>query len=511
MLLPFRKMAIATIALFSLSIPSDRAIATSIGDLLPDWSPEKAVTTNIKDARAISAWLDDFPETVPDPADASLAFAPGYYRFTVQSYCLHAGTYAPTQGDGYLLATLEGNRAELIRAILQRSLAQAQISQQDIQRLIWGIEAGANFTQYPLDFQVRIAPLLEPSEIAALSIDVESIAGRLIGRFIPDSLKRALNLYRDIRQTLTNAQATYEDLERIAILTGVAPTGKGSRTIDPGNWNYAGDGFYLRTYPQSYPTTTVELLRPAAYRLQRDARGRIIVFESGNYRIETTYEDTPGGDRLVSPEGESVPIWRFRRLHFSGPQPGDEWTVENTGWIVASSEGMDYGDRPGAKLAAIAVKTTSGDRARPQILASGGNGEPTWKTYRDRVNSAREKWEKLDRYRQELERANRPPSEDAIRDLTDLTHYRDGLEAAKNPADLEGKGEWFRDHLGRVTNGWNYVNCVLAGECDPPGDEFDRDRGDRPKPFDPSGKVAVPGNTVKQRLGLSGRLQSLPR
>src|SRR3954470_13186730 len=58
-----------------------------------------AVTTNIPDAPAEVHWLQEYTPEVPPPRPLSSIdgqLLPGYYALTVQSYCLHAGTYAPT-------------------------------------------------------------------------------------------------------------------------------------------------------------------------------------------------------------------------------------------------------------------------------------------------------------------------------------------------------------------------------------------------------------------------------
>src|SRR5713101_6181344 len=61
---------------------------------LPKWSSDKAVTTNIRDAYPITRWLEGFDRKVkPIETTASFNLPPGYYRFTIQSYCLHAGTW----------------------------------------------------------------------------------------------------------------------------------------------------------------------------------------------------------------------------------------------------------------------------------------------------------------------------------------------------------------------------------------------------------------------------------
>ena len=452
-------------------LPARGALRTA---QLLKWSADKAVTTNIRDAYPIARWLESFDKKVkPTETAASFNLPPGYYRFTIQSYCLHAGTWGPTQGDGYLLAPLKGDRAELIRAILQRSVQHPNIAQQDVQRLIWSIEAGAKFTDFSRDFQVRVQPLLTPGEIAAMSVDIGE-AKSVLGRFIPGGARRALDIYSDMRQRVTDAQTSYQQLEQLAVRTGVAPEGKGSRTVNPGNWSYAGDNFYVRTFPEGYPTTVIEILLPlACYRIERDARGRITVFETGDYRIETSYNDAAGSDERV---------WRFKTIRLSGPRSADALAVTDAGWLVAST--------------AASYLTT-----KSAVGASQGADEVA-----ARIRDASDKWDKLNQYREEWKRSQQPQGEQAMRDFTDLTHYDEGVEAAVSLAPAAGgsKAEGVSDQLARVRFAWSYLACVLSGDCVP---EAPGPRANCARSFDPSDEVAAPGNTNKQRLGLSARLK----
>jgi len=105
------------------------------------------ITTSLADAVTEVPFLDDFDPkdlvrmtVLPrGPRGGFLLKHPGLYQLQAQSYCLHAGTYAPGEGDGYLYAPLEGPRSGVIRRILQNSVAHPQIKQSDIQTLIWAI------------------------------------------------------------------------------------------------------------------------------------------------------------------------------------------------------------------------------------------------------------------------------------------------------------------------------------------------------------------------------------
>ncbi|MGH9822275.1 MAG: hypothetical protein ACREDR_03300 [Blastocatellia bacterium] len=454
---------------------------------------DRAVTTNIRDAYPVARWLGGFDHTIKARAANNFDLTPGYYRFTIQSYCLHAGAYAPTRGDGYLLAPLRGDRSGLIRSILQRSADHPEIDQQDVQRLIWGIEADASFTDYPADFQSRVSPLLDPGEIASMT--AEKSVRSVFDRYAPAGIHRALDFYGDLRRRTTDAQTTYQQLEQLAVKTGIAPEGSDSRRVDPGEWGYAGNDFYMRTYPEGYPTTTVEVLLPACYRLERDRSGRITEFESGEYRIKASYDELRS-DRRTS--------W-FRTLTFTGPD--GTFAINGAGWVVSSTVASYLSPRRavGREGQGTQPGVGSGFEAKSfaplssNVRAATSDGR---KEFEARLNAARTKWNELDRYRDEWRRGPAADNE-AARDLTDLTHLAAGFAALKSLAESNGQGRLYANQMSRVLAAWAYASCLVAGDCSTGGWGRDCTRV-----LDPSGVVATPGNTAQQRLGMSARMKN---
>jgi hypothetical protein len=86
------------------------------------WIPGKSITSSINDALPTVSMLDFLnglePEALPDLTDMK----PGYYRGNIQSYCLHAGTYGPTKGNGYLIGPLLGKNADIVESVLNKSV-----------------------------------------------------------------------------------------------------------------------------------------------------------------------------------------------------------------------------------------------------------------------------------------------------------------------------------------------------------------------------------------------------
>jgi len=407
---------------------------------LPLWEPGHAVTTSIKDALPVATYLrvdEDNVRPIPD----DWVMGPGYYRSVIRTYCLHAGTYGPTKGDGYLIAPLKGDRTPLIRNVLLRSVEHPNIEQHDVQRLIWGIEDGAQWDSFDNGFKSRVAPLLAPNEIVMLNIEpkraeVANEVKRRIGGLVPGFARKAVDTFAELRSKITGI-TDYNELERIAVKTGDAPWGKDSRKdVQPGPWSYVGDGFFIRAFPESYSTTTLEVYRVASAKVTKDDKGRITRFDSDGRIIETTYADEPSTEFV---DGKSVRVWKFKTVTFRHPD-GRTHVITDKGFVVIGS-------------AAELLSGSTDNRGRLAACALGDGG------------------------------------------LDDMGHYSDGLKTAFNPTDKKGQLDWIGDHLGRVSAAWNAASAALSGN---PTDDAS------PKKFDPSHHTATPANTGKQRLAMSG-------
>ncbi len=245
---------------------------------------ESAVTTNIKDAYRPAYWLKGIENKVDLNTSRAYSFnlPPGYYKYRFNTFCLHAGVYAPTEGSGYLVAQLKGSKAQLIQNILSGYYQHPEIAQEDVQRLLWGIEAGQKFSKYPDAFQLRVLPLLKPDEIAAMELDVKEITGDLL----PEEIKEVFKLYGEIRNKLSDVNSTYEDIERLAVKNGIAPIGKGSKNIESGTWSSIGNGVYIRNFTWGYTKSDVEIYIPQEVTLQTDNSGNINSISDDFTKIE---------------------------------------------------------------------------------------------------------------------------------------------------------------------------------------------------------------------------------
>jgi len=191
---------------------------------------------------------------------------PGYYRMQDQSYCLHAGTYGPGGGDGYLYAPPKGSAEEAVISVVQNSVQHPEIDQHTVQELLWAIVARAKFEDLSRELKLAAAKLLTQKQLAMLNRSgLDMIPGPALDKAIgsaPAPVRQGMQAEAQMRQMFNSGSTTYADLERIAVLGGNAPRGEGSRAVPSARWSLHPDGYYIRYIPSSYSSTRVEIWVP---------------------------------------------------------------------------------------------------------------------------------------------------------------------------------------------------------------------------------------------------------
>ncbi|APG61859.1 hypothetical protein LPB140_02355 [Sphingorhabdus lutea] len=245
-----------------------KVAAPKVAKIIPQKQP---VSTNIADA---IYGVPEYDRFVPDIAQKSLTSLPrdekggfilaaGYYSFNAQSYCLHAGTHGPGGGDGYLYAPLKGTAQRAVQSILENSVAHPEIEQKEIQTLLWAIVARAKFENLSTRTKFVASQLLTPQEIAALNRDALGMltdpAFAKITGGLPPFARQVLRAEADLRAMLSSSSSSYEELERIAVLTGAVERGEGSIDTPATRWSLHPDGYYIRYDPFGYSKTKVEI------------------------------------------------------------------------------------------------------------------------------------------------------------------------------------------------------------------------------------------------------------
>jgi hypothetical protein len=245
--------------------------APSLSSLLEGKPP---ITTSLDDAEygvdsmenhtlpAVAAQLTDLERTLK----GGFILRQGYYVITSQSYCLKAGTHGPGGGDGYLYAPTKGPAEEAVMTIVRNSVHRTEIPQNQIQQLLWAIIARAKFEDLNAELKAVASRLLAPQQLAMLNrsgLDAvpDSVMQKLVSE-APAGVRQTLAAEGKLRQMLTDPGSTFAQMEQVAVLTGAAPLGEGSRAVPTGRWSIHPDGYYVRYLPSGYSTTRVEIWVP---------------------------------------------------------------------------------------------------------------------------------------------------------------------------------------------------------------------------------------------------------
>ncbi|RYY61839.1 MAG: hypothetical protein EOO05_04980 [Chitinophagaceae bacterium] len=464
-----------------------------VGKVGPEpWKPGSAITTSIKDTLYGFSWIDhDYLQTADADSISSFDLKPGYYKARIRSYCLHAGVYGPSKGDGYQIAKLKGMKAAVVRNILEKSALHPEIAQQDVQKLIWGIEAGTKFSSYQPSFQLAIKPLLTEAEIAAMQVDF----GKAAGKAVPAELRETMATYASLRDKMQSSQAKYDEIEAIAVKTGVPPLGLGSKVINAGVWSYIGDGFYLKATPESYPRTEIELYRPAKIDVTKDSKNRVSTYSYEGRSVTIVYNDAAGAD-MLHVDGRKIPVWKIKSFKLKGNEAGQVLEVPVNDWLFRGNMAEFTSLISNAPVAK--GQQGHGPSSPEELLASYGlPGDPVWQDVKQRYDRTK-KW--LDRYEEykgyvdEYEDMKNPPKlDDYIEEAAVNESIYEALKAALNPLDKKGQMTWIRKNLRMTLDMMFYSICQLRGGCND---------NDPRKPDLPS-NPAQPGNTSRQRIGLS--------
>ena len=232
---------------------------------------KQPITTSLDDAKWADASKDSFTpreqarslQTLQRTPNGGFVLQPGSYTLQAQSYCLKAGTHAPGGGDGYLYAPPKGPAEDAVVSVVRNSVNRPEIPQQQIQQLLWAIIARAKFEDLQGGLKATATQLLTPRQLATLNrsaLDVlsNSQLQSAIGG-VPGPVRQVMQAEAQLRQMLTTPGTSFAEMERVAVLSGMAPRGEGSRDVPSGRWSLHPDGYYVRYLPSGYSSTRVEI------------------------------------------------------------------------------------------------------------------------------------------------------------------------------------------------------------------------------------------------------------
>lgn len=194
---------------------------------------------------------------------AGFSLKPGFYTGTFKSFCLQAGTHGPDKGNGYLFAPLAGPKEKMARTLIANWEQHPEIEQRKVQLLLWAIVAKTNFSKLSPDLQLVAAKLLNKDDLSALgSTMVDYLSSEAMTKLtsnLPEPAKTIIEIENKIRGLMYQANASYDQIESLAMLGGVAPA---STSFPSGIWGLHPDGYYIKYLPHSYSKTEVVIYVP---------------------------------------------------------------------------------------------------------------------------------------------------------------------------------------------------------------------------------------------------------
>jgi len=234
--------------------------------------PRAAITTNFKDVSTDGKKAPSFIEgqkaqplyLLPKADGGGFKLCVGYFSMTNKSYCLQAGTRGPSSGDGYMLAPVLGPKKDVVVSILKNAETHPNVSQHEIQELLWAIIARTRFADYNTRIKRTATTLLSPAELlklegGALGVLPDNMVAKAKAE-LPQGLQAIFEAENNIRRLAASGSATYEEMERYAMLAGLVP--EPDREFPSGTWSLHPDGYYIRFIPRGYSVTETQIYVP---------------------------------------------------------------------------------------------------------------------------------------------------------------------------------------------------------------------------------------------------------
>jgi len=231
----------------------------------------EAISTNFGDVNRTDEQMPNFHNDqqytplidLPKNPEGGYVLKAGHFEITNKSYCLKAGTFAPSSGDGYMYAPVLGKKKDIVTIILKSAEKHPEVKQSDIQMLLWTIIARTKFSDYSGSVKQTAIRLLTAKQLLQLEGGALGILPFDVVQKAKDQLPSELQLVfeaeNNIRNLVSSGNYSYAEFEKYAILAGMAPP----RTDAPsGIWTCHTDGYYVRYFPSGYSQTKTQIYVP---------------------------------------------------------------------------------------------------------------------------------------------------------------------------------------------------------------------------------------------------------
>lgn len=231
----------------------------------------EAISTNFEDVNRKGEEMPDFEDAatykplqdLPKNGDNGYLLEAGHFEMTNKSYCLKAGTYAPSKGDGYMYAPTLGKKRDVVIAILRSAEKHPEVEQSYVQMLLWTIIARTKFIDYAGPVKETALKLLTPEQLlqlegGALGILPFDVVQKAKDQ-MPPAVQAIFEAENNIRQLVSSGNYSYAEFEKYAILAGMAEP---RSDVPSGIWTLHPDGYYVRYFPSGYSVTKVQVYVP---------------------------------------------------------------------------------------------------------------------------------------------------------------------------------------------------------------------------------------------------------
>ena len=267
-----------------------------------------AITTSFKDVERSGSKPPAFHEgevaqplyLLPKASGGGYKLCAGFYEMTNKSYCLHAGTRGPSTGDGYMLAPVLGPKKDVVVLILKNAEKHPEISQHDIQVLLWAIIARTRLADYSTSIKATAVALLSPNDLLKLEGGMLGVLPASVmdkaKQQLPPAVQAVLEAENNIRRLAASGSSSYEEMERYAILAGIAP--QVNNEVPSGTWSLHPDGYYIRYFPSGYSITRVQIFVPQAL---ADSKPRFSLRRSAGHSLPGQRRFTKAGPNQRTP------------------------------------------------------------------------------------------------------------------------------------------------------------------------------------------------------------------
>ena len=472
-------------------------------DKIPGWKGgiegylnRAPLTTNINDASNGLPFLDGFApkrfvsmSTLKRTPEGTFVTKPGAYAAVLRTYCLHAGTYGPSKGNGYVNAPLRGGQAKIVEKLLQVDTTKfGPNGQHTMQSLLWAILSQAKYDSFSPELRAMGDLCLDPDQRRELNGGYVGMLPPAIKQKIDAELQHTLGpiieAEQRIRTLVTSPKLPFAEMERLAVLTGEPPAAETDRDIPATRWVLNEQGVFVRYHSIGYPRTRVDTYVPERFVMTADAQGRVTKIEGPkNVTLDVSY-----GDGLLKTGDKNFNGYALASVTFSGL--GNNIDLKDVGWTFV-------GLPPGR----------GNIKANPAF----GGAQSRMEEARRRFANIQDDTDSFDEDKKAKEKRGKP-----VRPMNVLA-LRDAVESALFASGKEPDGAALKEFLTKasmaelsdwVTGRAPSAEAALMASIEPEGAiplalavGYAQDQ--TAPVFTPSTAVAIPAQTFRQRLGIT--------